>query len=98
MPGNMEKDLLDLEPKESMSLLEREERCQKAMKAVGKAIFMRLVVCAVLLWAVVRSPMELWVVGLMLLVLLINLTGILPLAAELKKRRAEWKALLAEEE
>ena len=98
MPSNMEKELFDLEPKENMSLLEREERCQKAMKAVGKAIFMRLVVCAILIWAVVRSPMELWVVGLMLLVLLINLTGILPLAAELKKRRAEWKQLLDEEE
>jgi len=37
-------------------------------------------------------------VGLMLLVLLINFSGILPLTAELKKRRAEWKDLLAQEE
>ena len=44
-----------------------------------------------------RAPMDVWVVGLMLLVLLINLTGILPLAAEMKKRRAEWKQLLSEE-
>ena len=80
-----------------MTLLEREERCQKAMKAVGKAIFMRLVVSAILIWAVMRAPMDVWVVGLMLLVFLINLTGILPLAAELKKRRAEWKQLLSEE-
>ena len=98
MPSNMEKELFDLEPKENMSLLEREERCRKAMKAVGKAIFMRLVVSAILIWAVMRAPMDVWVVGLMLLVLLINLTGILPLAAELKKRRAEWKQLLDEEE
>ena len=80
-----------------MTLLEREERCQKAMKAVGKAIFMRLVVSAILIWAVMRAPMDVWVVGLMLLVFLINLTGILPLAAEMKKRRAEWKQLLSEE-
>ena len=93
----MEKELFDLEPKENMTLLEREERCQKAMKAVGKAIFMRLVVSAILIWAVMRAPMDVWVVGLMLLVLLINLTGILPLAAEMKKRRAEWKQLLSEE-
>ena len=97
MPSNMEKELFDLEPKENMTLLEREERCQKAMKAVGKAIFMRLVVSAILIWAVMRAPMDVWVVGLMLLVFLINLTGILPLAAEMKKRRAEWKQLLSEE-
>ena len=41
--------------------------------------------------------MALWTVGLMLLVMLLNLTGILPLTAELKKRRQEWKALLEEE-
>ena len=93
----MEKELFDLEPKENMTLLEREERCQKAMKAVGKAIFMRLVVSAILIWAVMRAPMDVWVVGLLLLVFLINLTGILPLAAEMKKRRAEWKQLLSEE-
>ena len=97
MPSNMEKELFDLEPTENMTLLEREERCQKAMKAVGKAIFMRLVVSAILIWAVMRAPMDVWVVGLMLLVLLINLTSILPLAAEMKKRRAEWKQLLSEE-
>ena len=94
----MEKDLFDLEPKENMELSEREERCRKAMKAVSKAIFMRLFVCGLLIWAVVQSSIELWVVGLMILVLLINLSGIFPLAAELKKRRAEWRELLELEE
>ena len=97
MPDNMS-DLFDLEPGEERDLLEREERCQKAMKAVTKAIVMRLVICGLLLWIVFRTSMELWVIGLMILVLLINFSGILPLAAELKKRRAEWKALLEEEE
>jgi len=41
--------------------------------------------------------MEPRVIGLMLLVLVINLTGTLPLITELKKRRAEWKNLLEEE-
>lgn len=97
MPSNMD-DLFDLEPGAERDLLEREERCQKAMKAVTKAIVMRLVICGLLLWVVFRTAMEIWVVGLMLLVLIINVTGILPLAGELKKRRAEWKALLEEEE
>ena len=97
MPSNMD-ELFDLEPNENRDLLEREERCQKAMKTVGKAIFMRLVVCALLIWVVLSTVQELWVAGLILLVLLMNVTGILPLVAELKKRRAEWKQLLAEEE
>ena len=59
---------------------------------------MRLVVTGLLIWVILSTVRELWVVGLMLLVLVINVTGILPLAAELKKRRAEWKLLLEEEE
>lgn len=94
MPSNMD----DLFAQEPGDLLEREERCQKAMKTVAKAIFMRLVVCGLLAWVIFSSVQELWVEGLMLLVLLINITGTLPLVAELKKRRAEWKQMLAEEE
>lgn len=89
---------LNLEPVEDRDLQEREERCQKAMKVVTKAILMRLVICVLLLWVVLRTGLALWAVGLMMLVMLINFTGILPLAAELKKRRQEWKALLEEEE
>ena len=98
MPSNMEQDLFDLEPQEGRTLAERQERCQKAMRAVIKAIVMRLFICGLLIWVVIRTELALWAVGLMLLVMLINLTGVLPLAAELKKRRQEWKQLLAEEE
>lgn len=98
MPSNMERQPIDLEPNQDRDLLDREERCQKTMRAVTKAIVMRLVICVLLVWIVFRSGMDLWLVGLMLLVLIINFTGILPLAAELKKRRQEWKLLLEEEE
>ena len=94
MPSNMD----DLFAQEPADLPEREERCQKAMKTVAKAIFMRLVISGLLVWVIVSRVRELWVVGLMLLVLLINVTGSLPLIAELKKRRIEWKNLLEEEE
>ena len=94
----MQQDLFDLEPDQSRTLLEREERCQKAIRAVSKAIFMRIFICGVLIWAVVSSDMELWAAGLLLLVMVINCTGMIPLIAELKKRRAEWKTLLEEEE
>ena len=97
MPSNMD-DLFDLEPAENRDLAEREERCQKAMRTVGKALFMRAVICALLIFIVFSSIRQLWVAGLILLVLVINITGSLPLLAELKKRRAEWKQLLSEEE
>ena len=94
MPSNMD----DLFAQEPADLLEREERCQKAMKTITKAIFMRMVVTGLLVWVIFSRIRELWVAGLMLLVLLINVTGSLPLIAELKKRRMEWKSLLEEEE
>ena len=94
MPSNMD----DLFAQEPADLLEREERCQKAMKTITKAIFMRMAVTGLLVWVIFSRIRELWVAGLMLLVLLINVTGSLPLIAELKKRRMEWKSLLEEEE
>ena len=94
MPSNMD----DLFAQEPADLPEREERCQKAMRTVGKALFMRAVICALLIFIVISSIRQLWVAGLILLVLMINVTGTLPLIAELKKRRAEWKQLLSEEE
>lgn len=80
-----------------MELEERQERCQKAQKVIVKAIAMRLFVFVILILAVIRSGMPLWAAGLMALVMVINLTGTLPLISELKKRRLEWKQLLEEE-
>ncbi len=97
LPSNKDEYAFALEPNQERDLLEREERCQKAIKAVTKAIAMRLIICSLLVWIVVQTAMQTWVIGLMLLVLMINVTGILPLAAELKKRRLEWKELLKEE-
>lgn len=77
-------------------LLEREERCRKALKTVSKAIFMRVFVTVILIWAVLQTGMELWVLGLMVFVLIINLSGLLPLGMEFKKRRSELKEILAQ--
>lgn len=75
-------------------LMDREERCKKAMKTVGKAIFMRLFVTAVLIWIVFQTNMEVWVVGLIVLVMIINLSGLLPLSLEMKKKYGELKQIL----
>ena len=94
MPSKMD----DLFEQGAGDLAEREGRCQKAIRTVSKAIIMRLAVSGLLIWVIACSVQEVWAAGLMLLVLLINVTGMLPLIAELKKRRNEWKQLLAEEE
>lgn len=93
----MEQYPFDFDPDRQMELEERQERCQKAIKVIGKAIAMRLFVFVILILAVIRSGMPLWAAGLMALVMVINLTGMLPLISELKKRRLEWKQLLEEE-
>ena len=93
----MEQYPIDFDPGREMDLEERQERCQKAIKVVVKAIAMRLFVFVILILAVIRSGMPLWAAGLMALVMVINLTGTLPLVSELKKRRLEWKMLLEEE-
>ena len=76
-------------------LMQREDRCRKALKTVMKAMLMRLFVAAVLIWSVIRSGMPRWAVGLMALVLIINLTGLLPLWQEWRKQRRELKAVIA---
>ena len=94
----MEQYPIEFDPGRQMDLEERQDRCQKALKVIVKAIVMRLVVFAILILAVIRSGMPVWAAGLMVLVMVINLTGLLPLVSELKKRRREWKMLLEDEE
>lgn len=79
-------------------LFEREERCQKAIRTVRKAVFMRIFVTGLLIWAAFRSHLEIWVVGLLMLVMVMNLTGLLPLIAEWKKQRSLLQELIAQEE
>ena len=59
------------------ALMEAEEKCRKAMKTVGKAIFMRIFVTGLLIWVLFQTEMELWIIGMMAFVLIINLSGLL---------------------
>ena len=82
---------------ESENLYDREEKCQRAMKTVGRACLMRLLVAAVLIFVLIKTPGSVLLWGLVGFVLLINLGGMLPLLAELRKRRREYRQLLQEE-
>ena len=75
-------------------LMAAEEKCRKAMKTVTKAVIMRIFVTGLLIWIALQSSMEAWVLGLIALVLLINLTGLLPLGQELGKRIRELKSIM----
>ncbi|MDD5864504.1 MAG: hypothetical protein PUD80_07715 [Firmicutes bacterium] len=81
-----------------MDAYDREEQCRKAIRTVGRAVFMRLLVTALLIFILVGTGLQGWVIGLIVFVLIINLAGMLPLVQELKKQRRQLKAILAEEE
>lgn len=79
-------------------IYDREDQCRKAIRTVGKAIFMRLLVTALLVFILLGKGMQIWVIGLMAFVLVINLAGMLPLIQELRKQRKMLKEILAQEE
>lgn len=79
-------------------ILQREEDCRKALKTVCKAILMRIFVMAILIWTALTNGMQFWVIGLLVMVMIINLSGCLPLFNEWKKQRQILKNIIAEEE
>ncbi len=79
-------------------LYDREEACSRAIRSVLKACFMRLLVAGLMTFVLLSEKRPLWLWGLIGLVLLMNLAGMLPLTAELKKRLRERKELRAQEE
>ena len=79
-------------------IYDREDQCRKAIRTVGKAVFMRLLVTALLIFVLIGNGMQGWVIGLIVFVLIINLTGMLPLVHELRKQRKLLKEILDEEE
>lgn len=91
----MEKENLIPESLTEEELMVREDRCRKSIKTVGKAVFMRLLVTGILLWVTLQPGMELWIVGLMVFVLIITISGLLPLGRELRKKYRELKEILA---
>lgn len=81
-----------------LDIYDREDQCRKAIRMVGKAVFMRLLVTALLIFVLIGNGMQGWVIGLIVFVLIINLTGMLPLVHELRKQRKLLKEILDEEE
>ena len=79
-------------------LFEREEQCQKAIRTVAKAIFMRFVILLLMAWVVISNPTQIWAWGVAVLVLLINLMGCFPLIQEYRKQKSKLRELIDMEE
>ena len=67
-------------------LYDREARCEKAIRTVGKAMVIRIAVAALLLWVILAVTREAIAVGLICFALVMNLAGLLPLCRELHKQ------------
>lgn len=64
-----------------------DERITKALKTVRKAVIMRIVVMVLLIWILFQTAMEPWIIGLLVFVLVINLTGMIPLVREWRAQK-----------
>ena len=94
----MDKENLMPEQEPQPDIYDREEKCIKAIRTMRKAVFMRLFLTAVILWAILRFPMPLLARGLMAFVILINIAGSLPLWQEWRRQKALLRELIAQEE
>ncbi len=83
-----------MEKRTEEELMELEDRCRKAIKTVTKAIFMRVFITVLLIWALLQTDRQLWIIGLIGLVVLLNLGGMFPLLGEWKKRRRELVSIM----
>jgi len=77
---------------------DREEQCRKTIRVVARAMVMRVLVGVLLLVAVIRAGANPAVLGLGAFVLVIAVSGAVPLGRELGKQRRLLKACLEEQE
>lgn len=77
---------------------DREEQCRKTIRVVARAMVMRVLVGVLLLAAVIRAGANPAVLGLCAFVLVIAVSGAVPLARELGKQRKLLKECLAQQE
>ena len=81
-----------------MDPFDREERCRKTIRTLRKAIIMRIAAGILLAVAVVRANAVAIALGITGFALLLILSGLFPLARELKKQREILKECLEQQE
>ena len=88
----------DLFDQPVMDPYDREEQCRKTIRVVTRAVVMRVLVGVLLLAAVIRAGANPAVLGLCAFVLLIAVSGAVPLTRELGKQRKLLKECSSQQE
>ena len=88
----------DLFDQPAMDPYDREEQCRKTIRVVTRAILMRVVVSVLLLVMVIRAGASPAVLGLGAFVLVIAVSGTLPLGKELVKQKGLLKECLKDQD
>lgn len=88
----------DLFDQPVMDPYDREEQCRKTIRVVTRAILMRIVVSVLLLVMVIRAGASPAVLGLGAFVLVIAVSGALPLGKELVKQKELLKECLKDQD
>ena len=88
----------DLFDQPAMDPYDQEEQCWKTIRVVTRAMVMRVLVGVLLLAAVIRAGTNPAVLGLCAFVLVIAVSGAVPLARELGKQRKLLKECLTQQE
>lgn len=88
----------DLFDQPVMDPYDREEQCRKTIRVITRAMVMRVLVGVLLLAAVIQAGANPAVLGLCAFVLVIAVSGAVPLAWELEKQRKLLKECLAQQE
>ena len=88
----------DLFDQPAMDPYDREEQCRKTIRVVARAMVMRGLVGVLLLAAVIRAGANPAVLGLCAFVLLIAVSGALPLGKELVKQKGLLKECLKDQD
>lgn len=79
-------------------LFAREERCQKTLRTLRKALLTRLLVAALVVWIAFSNAAQIWAWGLGAFVLVVDLSGTVVLWKEYCRQRHLLKELIAQEE
>lgn len=97
MPSNYDYDALFQPPEEDESVYQKIERCEKSIRTIRRAVLMRLFLTGLLLYIPFAAKLQGGVMVLMLFVTVINVSGLLPLVSQWKRKKKELDALLDEE-
>lgn len=97
MPSNLDYDELFRQPEEGESVYARIERCEKTIRIIRRSVLMRLVLTVLLIYIPFAADVPGAAAVMILLVCLMNLSGLLPLISQWKSKKQELDKLLDEE-